>query len=75
MVWTWNAPLGSEVTYRVAQVKDATSFIENGFTSGAMAIASGTFVHKFTEVGVYHYWSDYIDSSSEKVLRGDLFNS
>lgn len=71
ITWSWSSPIGiSDATYRVAQLQDAESFIESGFSSGFSSTPSGTYTRQFQTPGTYYYWSGYIDNSKTVSFRG-----
>jgi len=73
ITWSWRAPAGiPNVAFRLAQVQDAKSVIENGFSSGPLATSTGSFTTTFHQPGVYAYWSDYVDSERKITLRGTV---
>lgn len=75
VVWSWSSPIGiSDLSYRVVEVEDADSEIENGFSSGLISTSSGIFTKQFQTPGTYHYWSDYIDTSKSINFRGEYYS-
>ncbi len=73
VTWSWRAPSGIlNIAYRIAQVQDSQSFIEEGFSSGLESTSIGSFTKVFHLPGIYNYWSDYVDSEGKISLRGTI---
>jgi hypothetical protein len=68
--WSWRPPTGiTGVSFKVEQIQDASSIFPIGFTSGE-ATPTGSYSFQFDKAGTYYYWSGYVESSQQIVLRG-----
>lgn len=57
------------VTYSVIQVSDLVKFVSNGFSSGSPT-TFGSFQYQFNQPGTYYYWSGFVESSDQIMLKG-----
>lgn len=68
--WSWRPPNGiSQVKFKIAQVEDANSFNEIGFTSGEPTRV-GSYEYQFNQAGLFFYWSGSVESSGQIFFRG-----
>lgn len=66
--WAWESPVGiSDVLYTVQQTDDIESLTatEYGFRSRDEPNTRGGFSYKFTEEGVFYYWSGPVNPSGK----------
>lgn len=67
--WTWSAPFASSAVYKIEQLDSPASTTPSGFSSG-LPTSSGSFIHQFTSLGTYYYWSGFVDANGQVALRG-----
>ncbi|KAH9519162.1 Fibrocystin-L [Bulinus truncatus] len=74
ITWTWQAPhYVSDIGYSIQQT--ATPYdkesLSDGFSSGVKT-RKGSYTHHFTVVGVYYYWTGFMDSAKSVYIRGKI---
>jgi hypothetical protein len=60
--WSWSSfDVNMKLFYKVEQVESSISTKKAGFSSGNPT-SSGTFLYQFNKLGLFHYWSGYINN-------------
>ena len=68
MTWKWDSPKGIDVLKFTIQQTDSIDSISptvNGFASPVTGSGQGQYQYKFTEEGVFYYWSRPVDPNGK----------
>ncbi|XP_013413864.1 fibrocystin-L-like [Lingula anatina] len=73
--WEWQTdPTITSYKFRVEQTADvnAESYDGTGFRSGSTSSGTGVYEFQFGKTGIYTYWSGYVDSLNQTIMRGSV---